>query len=662
MTKKEKILNYEECDLSFLHDNFYNIDKDFFLQYKSLKERLSSNYINYSIVNKNDIYFYEKALRYLTKTAFGLFQFVTNEKIPNIDFNFKTEESYCSLNTNKIQIGIGLLTQENIPLQVKVDTLVAIVFHEQYHKKYTIGDISKNLNLQVQTDYYNNKEVQNFLKEKLPTKLYGIIHNILEDRRIESLGADDFPGYTFFFEECRKYATFLHSEKKFSPQLPEAILLDYLLIKILLPELETKFFEQVELYGASLPELSKSSIIGTSGVSLFSNELKEIKKLLHIFKNYIEFNTKTIFSKKWSDILNETKKIHDLFPKDMQEKLNNANNAYINITVELGGENKNKGEKIELSAEDLLKLETAISDEIKKMEKEANEKDAQHEEEKTKIEKVVSKNNISNYSTIEMIQETLKPIDYLIYNEARNSAKNIFANLGFLDSKYNRTNEEYELLEGELDETELYSIGFNKHIFEEIEDVPGYALDFGILLDESGSMGSNIKEAKKAVLSLLLGLKDNKHINLYVYGHTANVGQRTSDIQMYKYYNTLERIEDWRTIFSARSRGNNADGYAIEKVAQIMRASKSKDKILCVVSDGQPHANNYGGYLAESHVRNITQSLENEGITVIQICMAFIENSPKMFKHFIPYEKNGKFFDNLKKILLTKLNQFADAI
>jgi hypothetical protein len=42
--------------------------------------------------------------------------------------------------------------------------------------------------------------------------------------------------------------------------------------------------------------------------------------------------------------------------------------------------------------------------------------------------------------------------------------------------------------------------------------------------------------------------------------------------------------------------------------------------------------------------------------------MAYIENSDSMFNHFVPFEKDGLFFDNLKKILLTKLNQFADSI
>ena len=93
-----------------------------------------------------------------------------------------------------------------------------------------------------------------------------------------------------------------------------------------------------------------------------------------------------------------------------------------------------------------------------------------------------------------------------------------------------------------------------------------------------------------------------------------------------------------------------------------MKESKSRDKILIVVSDGQPSASGYGGVSGEQHVKSVVDRLESEGITVIQVCMAYIENSPRMFKHYVPYEKDGSFFDNLKKILLTKLNQFADSI
>jgi hypothetical protein len=665
--KNNSAKQYEDFDFSILTENFYNIDRKRFLDYKTLEQRLSSGYINYGRIRTEDEYF-ERAIRFLTRHGYGLFEYVTREKIAVLAFDSKTESSFCGLDQNKIQVGTNILTQTNIPRQTKVDLLMGITLHEEYHKKYTIRDIKESLHLKKYEEYYGNTKTTEFVKKLFPSKLHGILNNILEDKRIEKLGAEDLPGYSFFFDELRKYAVFLHSEKKFVPELPEAMLLDYILIKILIPELEDTFMDQIDLYEKELNAfLSQPN--GTAIVESFKEDLVKVKDVIFKIKKHIENNNETIFSNLWKDILLETNNLYALFPKEMQEKLEKKMQesviVYINITCELGGENLNQGERIELSDEQIQDLSEIMSDEIRKLEAEMAE-DVKSSKSQQRIEehKIIAKDaNYNHYKTIQLIEEPLHPIDHKLYTDAKIAAKNICNNLGFLDSKFNRVIENFELTEGELDEDELYSIGYgNKHIFEECEDLPGYSLDFGILLDESGSMHSRIREAKLAVLSLLLGLKENKHINLFVYGHTANENGGDDTLQLYKYYNTLERFTDWRRIFSADSRSNNADGYAIEKVAEIMKTSKCRDKILCVVSDGQPAASGYGGKQGEAHVKSVTTRLENEGIVVIQICMAYIENSPRMFKHYIPYEKNGKFFDNLKKVLLGKLNQFADQV
>jgi hypothetical protein len=363
-----------------------------------------------------------------------------------------------------------------------------------------------------------------------------------------------------------------------------------------------------------------------------------------------------------------TNDIYALIPKEVRDQLNAAiskgeSKGYVKLTQMNGGKyySVDFGSEMPEGMEGIV--DNIISDEIEKIEKEA-EDSLKNQERKVHVDKIKSANrHTCQYEEFEIIEEAPAPIDTLMYGEAKRISKNIVQNLGFLDSRFARETQQFELTEGDLDEDEIYSLAFNnRHIFEDIEEIPAYSLDFGILLDESGSMSSRIREAKLATLSLILGLKDNKHINLFVYGHTANHERNQKAIQLYKYFNTVQRCTDYRKIFSADSRSNNADGYAIEKVAEIMKESKSKDKIMIVVSDGQPSAYGYGGDSGEQHVKEVVDRLEAEGITVIQVCMAHIENSPRMFKHFVPFEKNGLFFDNLKKILLQRLNQFADSI
>lgn len=663
--KRKELMSFVDFDFTHLEENFYNVRKVSFLERKKLEERLSSGYIKYDLISSEEEY-REKALRFLTRTAYGLFELITTENVPNFRFKENSCMSCCGLFQNFIEIGFGIITQQNIPRQQKVDVLNAIVYHEQLHKRYTVKEIKKKIFLKKTEEYYENAKAKEYCEKLFQTKFEGVINNILEDRRIERLGAEEFGGISFYLEESRKYAAFLHAEKKFFPEQSSAIALDYLLIKILLPELEETFFEQISLYEKGLDEIEKE--VSKVTADSFREELTLIKSLIEKIKNHIEVNAKEIFSDFWEDILKQTTEIYNLFPKNLKEEIENLFQKqiiiYINAQNKFGSENLNEGKRIELSEEEASDLQNIISDELEKIEKEFDNSKKTKNFEKIEEQKIISKDKNNNkFKIVQLIEEPIKSIDDALYKEAKKASKNIFNNLGFLDSKFNRFIENYELTEGDLDEDELYSIGFgNRHLFEEIEDIPGYSLDFGLLLDESGSMGGRIREAKLAVLSMLFGLMGNKHINLFVYGHTANDDDRSDVFQIYKYYNSLEKFTDWRRLFSAKARSNNADGYAIEKVAEFMKKSKAKDKILCVVSDGQPQASGYGGESAQQHVRSVVQTLENEGILVIQVCMAYIENSPLMFKHFVPYEKNGQFFDNLKKILLNKLQQFASEI
>lgn len=661
--------HFSDFDSSFLDDNFFNINKEEFLYYKSLEQRLSSGFIRYEGI-RDEKDFLAKAATFFARITYTLFEFITNEKQGPVHLNPKSDASFCGLTKNIIQIGLNILTQDNIGMQHKVDIVASTILHEQYHKRFTIADIKKGmlkrreLGFYDKDNYYSNPKTKVAIEKLLPTKLHGFVNNILEDRRIEYLGGEDFPGFSFFFEESRKYAAFLHEKKKFNPNFLEGAIVDYILIKVLLPEMEETFMKEIDRFEKVM----------SADSSLWPSEkekLDEVKEVISILKTHIEKNEATVISSDWEDIVTETANITALIPKPMADKINKQLEKMMEVCLvaEFGVENENEGNRRELTEEETQLINEAIAEELSRIKKEAKDNKRDNREREVKEHKVKSKNKNEAYTIIQMIEEPIEKIDTDLLSKAKAASKNIFANLGFLDSKFNRVIENYELTEGDLDETELFSIGFgNKNLFEEIEDIPGYSLDFALLLDESGSMGSRIKEAKLAVLALLLGLKDNSHINLFVYGHTADEarydGAADSDkkIQMFKYYNTLHRFLKWERMFSARSRSNNADGYAIQEMGEIMKESKSKDKILCVVSDGQPAAHNYGGNEGEIHVKQVVDELEAQGILVVQICMNFIENSPRMFKHFVPYEEDGKFFDNLKKILLTKLNQFSDMV
>ena len=658
MKEKE---NYNTLDFSSLHPNFYGIEKEKMLLLRPLKERLSSGDIDYTkIVDESD--FLDKGLRFLVRKGYGLFSFITDETNPTIFFTSLKNESFCDLTKNLIQVSLVVLFEEQLSYQQRIDIVTHIVFHELYHKKFTITSLRKKLNIPTIEKYYSlSKELTSYFETLFITRLHATIHNILEDKREEKLGAIEFPGNVFFFEEGRKYAFYLHYNKKF--RTTESIPIEYLLIKILLPELEPRFKIQIKEYVRNLNFLAKA----------FEDEatkkMPTILKLLEDIDKYIEDNQDLVFSLHYEKILDATVGIASLFPPEIKEELEKILPSFeksFDYFKEFLGELENLPKYLEkgITREKEIKIEKIISSELKKIE---NENSFTEKNEEKVIEEINSPDGLKTYNKVEIIQTTDYKFDYSILTAAKKAAKNIINNMGFLNAKYNRNIEEFELLEGEIDETELYSLGFgNKYIFETIEKIPGYEMAIAILLDESGSMSAKIKEAIIATLALLLALKDINNIDLFVYGHTVNISisSRNSNdiIQMFKYYNSVEGFKKWETLFSAKSRANNADGFAIEKIGQILKTSRSKNKLLIVVSDGQPNATNYGGKLAQDHVKRVVDRLENEGILVVQICIDFIKNSPLMFKHFFPYEEDGKFFDNLKSLLLKKFQDYSNLI
>ena len=298
--------------------NFFKIERDEFLAYKPLHERLSSAYIDFNSIpavskityEEKEIFdedeFLSQAVKFLTRTAYGLFSFITNEKLPNINLNLKSGNSYCGLTTNIIQVGLNILFKQNISRQDRVDIVVALIYHEFYHKKFTIHDLKQTLNIPDWQYIYDLKEkIEAHIDLFLPTDLHRTIHNILEDRRIERKGCYDLPGYSFTLEVKRKYGLFLHSKKLIKPDLVQGLIIDYLLCKILLPEGEDNLFIQIKSFELNgLPKLRADKKLEKTKVALFEKDFKEVMETITILKRHIEANPKTVFSDNAIDIFN----------------------------------------------------------------------------------------------------------------------------------------------------------------------------------------------------------------------------------------------------------------------------------------------------------------------------------------------------------------------
>ena len=173
-----------------------------------------------------------------------------------------------------------------------------------------------------------------------------------------------------------------------------------------------------------------------------------------------------------------------------------------------------------------------------------------------------------------------------------------------------------------------------------------------ILIDESGSMSWNDKDktARKAAILLNEAFKDLKGVDLYIYGHTADVVfTGSTEIRVYR---EGKKACDPYGLSASCARTENRDGTAIYEVGKRIRKFTNNHVIMFVISDGEPAAYNYYGASAIHDVKQNVSKLENDNFTVIQISIDTVRNVSEMFTNYIDLTQDlSKFPKTLGKII-----------
>ena len=104
----------------------------------------------------------------------------------------------------------------------------------------------------------------------------------------------------------------------------------------------------------------------------------------------------------------------------------------------------------------------------------------------------------------------------------------------------------------------------------------------------------------------------NLEIPLAIYGHTT--GERTSvDLYSYVEFNQIDGNDRYR-LMDISARNCNRDGYALRFAAERLLTQDADIKLLILVSDGSPNAENYSGIRAYEDLRNIKNEYRRKGI------------------------------------------------
>jgi Mg-chelatase subunit ChlD len=186
---------------------------------------------------------------------------------------------------------------------------------------------------------------------------------------------------------------------------------------------------------------------------------------------------------------------------------------------------------------------------------------------------------------------------------------------------------------GHLDRRLLHTIPQENDRFFAHQSLPETRrLTFVLLIDESGSMaGRKIMAARQVAILCREALAPLRHVELYIFGHSADAPPGTTTLFRYWAPGCTQRYRLGRI----GARKNNRDGVALWAVAQeVKRCTCNRDIILLVLSDGLPHAQAYAGDAAVAHTRAVVKRLQRD-MVVIQVAIAPELDSSLMFEHAV---------------------------
>lgn len=176
-----------------------------------------------------------------------------------------------------------------------------------------------------------------------------------------------------------------------------------------------------------------------------------------------------------------------------------------------------------------------------------------------------------------------------------------------------------------------------------------------VLIDESGSMGGK-KEilARQAAILLNETFGKSLGVNLYIYGHTADIGSiGYINLSVYRegsHYNPKFSLS------KSCAKSQNRDGDAILEVAKRVRKFTKENCIMFVISDGSPCANGYGGIPAIKDTAAKVKEAEKLGFGIIQISIDAVYRVEDMFDTYIDIGYNLEEMPKLlNEIVKTKV-------
>lgn len=180
-----------------------------------------------------------------------------------------------------------------------------------------------------------------------------------------------------------------------------------------------------------------------------------------------------------------------------------------------------------------------------------------------------------------------------------------------------------------------------------------------ILVDESGSMSGRNKyiSARHSCIALA-EVFNNLGIPCYIMGFTADTMRY--DIVHNHYIAWKNTHSERLKLLNIAARANNCDGYSIRYATEILKKNRSENKLLIVLSDGQPAASNYYDGVADTK-QAIRDAKKTANVLGVAIGNADTETIHYMYeKDFLNISNIDELFAGLSKKLQKMMKSWGD--
>ena len=180
-----------------------------------------------------------------------------------------------------------------------------------------------------------------------------------------------------------------------------------------------------------------------------------------------------------------------------------------------------------------------------------------------------------------------------------------------------------------------------------------------LLIDESGSMCGDRTQCARVAAIGLAEVFGNLNIPISIIGFTADESRHSAVHYHYLHWKNTQK--ERLKLLGLTARKNNFDGYSIRYASQLLAKRPEKNKLMIVISDGQPACHYYPSML--TGVTDTSQAIR-EASKKVDIIGVAIDNSDTeilygMYKnHFVHIANVRELFSQLSGVIKNKIKKW----